>query len=131
MFNAIRKRLAEFSTLSKHEEHHTDTKVNQNKIRLSEIDKEIEDLLSKMVYANTVLMKYINNRVAALDTERRQLQEENNFLAQQPDSSSLSVISDHVQKWEETTFEDKQSIVDALIKIITIADGNIEITWNI
>ena len=131
MINAIRKRLAEFDTLSKQEECHTSPKVNENKIRLTEIDKEIEELLSKVVGANTILMEYINNKVEALDEERRQLQEENLNLTHQPDNSSLNVISNHVEKWEETSFEDKQAVVDALIKVITIADGKINITWNI
>ena len=131
MLNAIRERLAEFTTLSKQEETHASPKINENKIRLAEIDKAIEDLLSKVVGANAILMEYINNKVEALDAERRKLQEENLSLTYQPDNSSLSVISDHVQKWDETTFEDKQAVVDALIKVITIADGNIEITWNI
>ena len=76
-------------------------------------------------------MEYINNKVEALDEERRQLQEEILNLTHQPDNSSLNVISNHVEKWEETSFEDKQAVVDALIKVITIADGKINITWNI
>ena len=76
-------------------------------------------------------MEYINNKVEALDAERKRLQEETLSLTYQPDNSTLNVITNHVQKWEETAFEDKQAVVDALIKVITIADGNIEITWNI
>lgn len=128
---AIRKELAEFPSLSNREEHHTSPKINENKIRLSEIDKEIEALLSKVAGVNPILMEYINDKVESLDRERQQLQAENSSLAYQTDRSSLSVISDHVEKWEETTFEDKQAVVDALIKVITIADGTIEITWNL
>ena len=131
MLKAIRERLAEFHTLSKQEGRHTNPRINANKIRLAEIDKEIEDLLSKAVGATPVLMEYINKKAEALDTARKQLQEETLSLTHQPDSSSLSIISDHVQKWEETTFEDKQAVVDTLIKVITIADDKIEITWNI
>ena len=76
-------------------------------------------------------MEYINNKVEALDAERRQLQEEVLSLTHQPDSGDLNVITNHVEAWDKTAFEDKQAIVDALIKVITIADGNITITWNI
>ena len=131
MLQAIRERLAEFHTLSKQEDHHTNPRINANKIRLAEIDKGIENLLSKVAGATPVLMEYINKEAEALDAERKQLQEETLSLTHQPDSSSLSMISDHVQKWEETTFEDKQAVVDTLIKVITIADDKIEITWNI
>ena len=131
MLQAIRERLAEFHTLSKQEDHHTNPRINANKIRLAEIDKGIENLLSKVAGATPVLMEYINKEAEALDAERKQLQEETLSLTHQSDSSSLSMISDHVQKWEETTFEDKQAVVDTLIKVITIADDKIEITWNI
>ena len=32
---------------------------------------------------------------------------------------------------ETLSFEGRQAVVDTLIKVIRIADGNIEITWNI
>lgn len=131
IFNTIHKRLAEFQTLSKHEEHRISSKVNENKIYLSEIDKEIEDLLSKVVGANAILMEYINNKVETLESERRRLQEEVISLTHQSSGSNMNIITNHVEKWGETMFEDKQAVVDALIKVITIADGNIEITWNI
>ncbi|MDO4542082.1 MAG: hypothetical protein Q4C00_04545 [Bacillota bacterium] len=88
-------------------------------------------MLSKVVGANAILMEYINNKVEALDAERRRLQEEVISLTHQPDSNNMNVITNHVEQWSETTFEDKQAVVDALIKVITIAGGNIEITWNI
>lgn len=129
--NTIRERLAEFQTLSKHEEHRVSPKVNENKIRLTELEKEIEDLLSKVVGANAILMEYINHKVETLDAEWRQLQEEVISLTHQPDGNDMNVITSHVRQWSEATFEDRQAVVDALIKVITIADGTIEITWNI
>jgi len=131
MLAAIRERLAEFQSLSKQEDQRTSPKVNETKVRLTEIDNEINDLLSKVVGANAILMEYINNKVEALDAERRRLQEEAEALCNKTNGGFLNVITDHVEKWEETSFEDKQAVVDALIKVITIADGNIEITWNI
>jgi hypothetical protein len=131
LLTAIREKLAEFNTLSKQEEKRTNPKINENKIRLAEIDKEIDDLMSKVVGANAILMEYINNRVATLDSERKALQNETLELTYKSDDSHFNIISNHVEKWDETSFEDKQAVVDALIKLITVADGNIEITWNI
>jgi hypothetical protein len=131
LLTAIREKLAEFNTLSKQEEKRTNPKINENKIRLAEIDKEIDDLMSKVVGANAILMEYINNRVATLDSERKALQKETLELTYKSDDSHFNIITNHVEKWDETSFEDKQAVVDALIKLITVADGNIEITWNI
>lgn len=131
IFRAIRERLAAFPTLSRREERRANPKINESKIRLSEIETEIEDLLSKVVGANAVLMAYVNHRVEALDAERRQLQEQILSLDQQPAGGDLQAISNHVEAWDHAAFADKQAVADALIKVITIADGTIEITWNL
>ena len=61
----------------------------------------------------------------------KKLQEENISLTCNQDKQSFNTISSHVQEWDNISFEDKQSVVNALIKIIKIADGKIEILWNI
>lgn len=131
IFNAIKDRLSEFKTLSGKAQNQPSPKINENKIRLSEIENEINEFLSKVVGANSVLMEYINKKVETLDAEKKQLQEELLLLTQKQEVQNLSVISDHVKMWDNISFEDKQSVVDALIKVIHIADGNIEIQWNI
>ena len=88
-------------------------------------------MLSKVVGANAVLMQYINERVENLDVARKKLQEENISLTCNQDKQNFNTISSHVQEWDNISFEDKQSVVNALIKIIKIADGKIEILWNI
>ena len=131
MLNAIRNKLSEFKTLSQKKKKQINPKINKNKIRMSEIENEINDLLSKVVGANAVLMQYINERVESLDTEQKKLQEENISLTCNQDKQNFDVISSHVQDWDNISFEDKQSVVNALIKVIHIADGKIEIMWNI
>ena len=131
MLNAIRNKLSEFKTLSQKKKKQINPKINKNKIRIAEIENEINDLLSKVVGANAVLMQYINERVESLDTERKKLQEENISLTCNQEKQNFDVISSHVQDWDNISFEDKQSVVNALIKVIHIADGKIEIMWNI
>ncbi len=125
ILNAIKKRLSEFETLSKHEK--PNSKISKNKIRIAEIDKEIDDLISNVAGANSILMEYINNKIDKLDNERKQLEN----ISFTYSKSNKYIISNHVQKWEQISFEDKQSIVDILIKVIKISDGKIEIIWNI
>lgn len=131
IFNAIKNRLTEFKTLSGKNENQSNPKINENKIRLSEIENEINDFLSKVVGANNILMEYINDKVDALDRERKELQAEILSLENYKPKQNIDVISNHVDAWEKTSYEDKQAVVDAMIKVIHIADGNIEIEWNI
>ncbi len=76
-------------------------------------------------------MKYIDEKVSELDTQRKVLQEEIVTANVTDTAGRLMQITNHVKAWETLSFEDRQAVVDTLIKVIRIADGNIEITWNI
>ena len=131
MLGAIRSKLAEFKQLSSGKAGQAIPKVFQNKIRLTDIDVEIKDLLSKVGSANPILMEYINNRIAKLDEERKTLQEEILALTCSKAEDKMDEITNHVEMWDSVSFEDKQTVVDTLIKIIKIANGKIEIEWKI
>lgn len=136
MLGAIKERLSEFSALKESllsclsdtgEEQSNMTK----KIRLTQIEEEIEELLSKVSGASGILMKYINEKVSELDAERKALQEEIVTANVTDTEGRLKQITNHVKTWETLSPPDRQAVVDTLIKVIRIADGNIEITWNI
>ncbi len=99
--------------------------------RLTQIEEEIEVLLSKVSGAIGVLMKYIDEKISELDTERKALQKEIVTVNATDTEGRLKQIINHVKAWETLSFEDRLAVVDTLIKVIRIADGNIEITWNI
>lgn len=82
---------------------------------MSEIENEMNDLLSKVVGANAVLMQYINEHIESLDAEQKKLQAENISLTRNQNKQNFNIISSHVQEWENVCFEDKQSATDALI----------------
>jgi len=130
IFNAIRSKLSEFAALLKQQTTRTNPKVNECKVRMTQIDTEIEELLSKVVGANATLMQYINEKVDALDAERKHLKEEVLSLTCVQEDG-LDAITNHVEQWNGASFEDRQTVVDALIKVIRIADGNIDIAWKI
>lgn len=99
--------------------------------RLTQIEEEIEVLLSKVSGEIGVLMKYIDEKISELDTERKALQKEIVTANVTDTEGRLKQIINHVKAWETLSFEDRLAVVDTLIKVIHIADGNIEITWNI
>lgn len=124
----IQRRLGLFDKLCQREEPQLDRKRNEQRIRLAEIEREIEQLLCKVSGANDILLAYINSRVAQLDEERRQLQTEAERLAHQ---EGTVAICNPAQLWTKASFAQKQAVADALIEIIKVADGEIEIVWKI
>ena len=136
MLDAIQKRLSEFSVLKEGllsctSDVPKEPKKIPEKIRLAQIEAEIDALLNKVSETSGVLIKYIDKRISDLDAERKTLQKEL-VAANVPDAKEdVNRITNHTASWETLSFADKQAVVDALIKVIRIADGRMEITWNI
>lgn len=131
MFETIKNKLAEFNVLTNTSKHISDPKINEYKIKISQIDKEIDVLLKKVLNANDILMKYINEHIEKLDEERKQLSEKLISLSSEKPDADMDKITNYISHWDETCLEDKILVVDALIKVMHIADGKIDITWKI
>lgn len=67
----MKKKLEEFKTLSGHGQDGRNRQIVKLKIRTDAVDSEISSLLEKIPTANDSVMRYINNRVAELDCEKR------------------------------------------------------------
>lgn len=131
MFGKIKTKLENFKILTNNTKHFSNPKINEYKIKLSQINKEIDTLLEKVKEANSILMQYINDRIEKLDEERSHISEQIMSLSRENTDTDIDTITDYISHWNETSLEDKILVVDALIKVIHIADGNIEITWKI
>lgn len=129
IFEQIKEKLSAFNTLDNHVQT-ASPKAIENKIRLAQIDEEINGLVAKVPSANEALMRMINQRVDELDSERRSLSMETVSMNVYS-SSSYATIFDCVERWDQTTTEERQRVVDVLIDKITIADNAMDITWNI
>lgn len=126
----IRNRLSEFETLSGGETYPVLPQVNECKIHLTEVEKEIDALLSRVGRADDVLLTYISGRIHSLDAEKKRLLGEIRSLDHRSDDRDSSVIRRPAEKWERVSFADRQAVLDILVNVITAADGIIEIIWN-
>lgn len=131
ILKAIREKLSEFEKLSSVNDDNNVTEIYQNKIHLAQIEEEINSLLSKVGSANSILMDYINDRISNLDSERKTLQEKILMLTYAKKDTNIDQITNHAKEWDNISFEDKQLVVDTLIKVIHISNKKIEITWKI
>ncbi len=126
----MQKKLAEFETLSRQEQEGGNLQVIKHKERISEIDKEIASLLAKILSANDTVMTYINNRVAELDTEKKDLYAQIvQMEASRP--STADVLVGYMSHWEDISFDDKMTVVDALIESIHATKEKLDIKWKI
>ena len=130
VFNTIKTKLAEFKTLSDNTKNKVNPKLKEIELKLVKIDNEIDELLAKVSGANAILMDYINKKIEELDKKRKALYQETISITQTVKEDNLNVVYNHINNWDKVSFADKQSIVDILIKVIHINNGEIRITWN-
>lgn len=127
----IKCKLLEFKVIRDSKSFLNNPKINEYKLKLTTIENEINNLIFKISKANEVLIGYINDRIAKLDIEKRGLNEKLIKLLGNAKNSDINEIENYIDHWEETTFDDKRKILDTLIKVIRISEGDLDIEWKI
>ncbi len=106
--------------------------ANRLKIRIFEIDTQIENLINSLAKSNTVLTDYINRKIADIDSEKKELinklKEYNERV--QP-NKNMDSINKCIYNWDESTLEQKKTVAKFLIEKIFIKDNEVAINWKI
>ena len=130
VFEEMRKKLAEFDTLTKQKQESCNLQTVKLKTRIEAVEQEIKSLLDKIPLANGTVMEYINSRVAELDDEKKKLYAE---VVQLTENSGyhLNEITGYLDNWEKVSMSDKLTVVDSLIESIYASPERIKINWKI
>lgn len=132
VFDEMVHKLREFSELSYTEKQGDSIELAKLKLRVEAIEKEIATLIDKITSASETTMQYINERVDALDEERRTLKEQiAQMSAEMYDRKNVGVISGYMEHWDEIDMDDKLTVVDTLIETIHAGHGQVQISWKI
>lgn len=106
--------------------------VNNLKLKILEIDKQIENLLNQMAQSNNVVIKYINEKITSLDNEKNELLEEiKKITIENSKSQPVKEVFEKVENWQSLDVEMKKQICSCFIDKIYITDDEIEIKWKI
>ncbi len=131
VLDEMKKKLEEFKVLSSNKDSSNNLQIVKLKAQISELDKEIETLLSKVADANSTVMNYLNSKISELDRQKKLLSDEIEKLSSTKKQNDIGEISGYFDHWEELTISDKISVVDVLIERITASKENVEIKWRI
>ena len=131
VFEEMQKKLAEFKILSPQKQEGFNLQVVKLKTRIDAVDKEISSLLGKITEANESVMQYINNRIAELDAEKKELYAQIVRCDDENRKDNIREISCYMEHWDELSISDKITVVDCLIERITASKESIEIKWKI
>ena len=130
VFAEMQKKLADFKVLTKTEQDGCNLQAVQKTTRIEELDAEITSLLEKIASANETVLRYINDRIAALDAEKQAITLQ---LSQLEDTrrENIGEISGYLNRWDTLQIRDKITVVDCLIDQIRVTETSLEIKWKI
>lgn len=127
----IQKKLTTIDALHPAKRFKINPKASQNKLRILQIDEEIQALVQRIGQANGPLVKRIGDRVAGLERERESLLGENLALVHALSHQSLPIIREHAALWARMEFDDRKLVADALIQKVLIHMDSVDILWNL
>ncbi len=125
----IKEKLRCLPSLSGNRREEFDLSTMEIKSRTEKIDKEISLLLDKVITANATVMEYINNRITALDSEKKKLWARITKLPKS-DHDPVGEIRNYMELWEILSVGDKIAVVDCLIERIDASKDSINIKWK-
>lgn len=106
--------------------------LNKLKLQIIEIDNQIENLVEQMAQGNTVVMKYINDKISKLDSMKNSLMEEmKKITIQLKPMQPFENILDYIHRWNDCELEEKKNICGYFINKIYLKDDEINIDWKL
>ncbi|HEX2927646.1 MAG TPA: recombinase family protein [Ruminiclostridium sp.] len=106
--------------------------VNRLKIRLFEIEEQIENLLNSLSKSNQVLTNYINEKIVRLDTEKKDLVNRMKECTEKVKiNQKLGSVLKCIDNWNQSTLEQKKAVARYLVDKIFIKDDEVTINWKL
>ena len=133
IYAAMVKKLRYFKTIKCAENIvKADPKLTELQAELEQVQAEIEALIRGLSGAGSVLISYVNARIEELDAQKQILQEQIAKLSLEIISpEQVREISNHLDTWEDISFEDKRHVADLMISVIYATSESVNIVWKI
>ena len=126
----MKEKLSAYKEIEQRVDLQSDHRIEELKLRIAEIDEEILEIVKGVKDASATVMKYINQNVEELETEKKRIEADIQRLSNNNSSTQEKVVCDF-EKFNELSFERKREIANAIIKRIYVTKDKLEIIWNI
>ena len=130
IYEKMKEKLADYRVIEHGIAPSIDPRVEELKLRVSEIETEILETVKGIKDASSTVMRYINENVEILEEEKRQTEAEIQRLSEKSFAIKEKVICDF-ERFSEISFEQKRAVANAIIKKIYVSKDKIDIVWNL
>ena len=131
----IKVKTEKYLTINK--EKNNELLINKEKLENSiiKIDIQIQNLVNSIAEGNTVISKYINQKIEDLEIEKQKLSMElnslNNSYNLDADTALIKYVKNINEKLNTTDFDELKSVCQTVINKIVITDENVDIYYKI
>ena len=131
IYGEMVKKLREFQTLTGGGSVKANPKLTALNVELAQVEAEIEKLLNTLTGANAVLLSYANGKIEELDAKRQSLLITiAGMTAEAVSPEQMERISDYLDDWDNTDFDERRFVVDGLISSIKATSEIVHIEWK-
>ena len=128
---SLERMVREFPFISPAQDTEIVCKENSLKIQLSKNTDEIQALTARVTQANEALMKYINERIDALESENGAIYKKLALMrGRDMQAAHTEMLKNALADIEKLSFEQKKGLANAFIERIMIGEGEIEIYYK-
>jgi DNA invertase Pin-like site-specific DNA recombinase len=132
VYGKMQEKMSEFKTLTGGDPMKANPKLTAYNIELLQVEAEIEKLLDTLTGANPTLLSYANTKIEELDAKRQGLMTAIADISVKTVSPErLGRISNHLEDWDNASFEDRRLVLDGLVSKITATSEFVQIDWKI
>lgn len=133
ILNEILKKLEMFSSLSAPQDNHIDPEISELKLKIANLDQEIDKTAAKAMEATGALLKYLSSKMDELDLEKTSYISRLKELENKVEDSKESVaqVKDCFTRWDQLTLDDKIIVVDQIVDKIRLSETEMSIIWKI
>ncbi|MCM1579005.1 MAG: recombinase family protein [Ruminococcus sp.] len=109
-----------------------DEKLSRLRAEIQLREDKIKALVDKLPDADPAAVRYINETIGELDSEKSNLNSEAEDIIHCGEKEDrFKELVNVISKWEELSFDEKRSVAVLLISKITVYPDNIEINWRV
>ncbi|MDR2909629.1 MAG: recombinase family protein [Oscillospiraceae bacterium] len=100
--------------------------------QLKIIDEKIDNLLEQIAAGNAIVTKYINEKIEALEKEKRALLEatRQDLVDTAMGDANIFQVINIVSRWQSLSLEEKKQVAGQMIEKVEIIADSVQITWT-
>jgi DNA invertase Pin-like site-specific DNA recombinase len=118
--------------IAKHESTKPDPETESLRTEIIKVDEDINKLMDKLVDADDVLFKYIQDKISKLHEKKSELEKKIQTKSRKRKAIDTKPLEEPMSHWGELTVQEKHNLAMMMIDVVYVSDENgVEVVFSI